>query len=53
MGQGRFPRRIDIEADIIASLVVNNIPSVKDGGGLDHSLEDLLKVKVPVQIPLR
>jgi hypothetical protein len=52
MGQCRFAGRIDIKADIKASFVVNDVPSVKDRGRLGHGVEYFPKVNVPVQVPL-
>ena len=52
MCQCRFADRKDVEADIKALLVVNDVPAVEDRGWLGHGVKDLLKVKVPVHIPL-
>ena len=52
MRQGRFPDWINIEADIEAAAMVQDVPAVEDEGGFLHTVEDLPEIEITVQVPL-
>jgi hypothetical protein len=52
MRQRRLSYRIDVEADVEAAAVVEDVAAVEDEGGFDHAVEDLVEIKVPVDLPL-
>ena len=52
MRQGRFSDRINIETDIEAAAVIQDVPAVEDKGGFGHAIKNLLEIEITVQVPL-
>ncbi len=48
MGEGGFADRVDIEAQIEASFVINNVAAVENVGRLYHVLEYIMEIKITI-----
>jgi hypothetical protein len=46
MSQGRFPRGVDIKADIKAPFVVKDVSAVKNGCGFNHGIVYFAVIKI-------